>query len=75
MQVYKYRGDCVVHLKRKHQKTDMIAHSYVDRFDLDTLPVAHICAFLKPKQPADEADSEANKVSRLATLPCTTRST
>ena len=37
--VYKYRGDCVVHLKRKHQKADMIAHSYVDKFNLDLLDV------------------------------------
>lgn len=48
--VYKYRGDCVVHLKRKHQKADMIAHSYVDKFNLDSLEIVQICSLLKPKQ-------------------------
>lgn len=45
--VYKYRGDCVVHLKRKHQKADMIAHSYVDKFNLDQLEVRQIYIIYK----------------------------
>lgn len=55
--VYKYRGDCVVHLKRKHQKADMIAHSYVDKFNLDILDVSDIYSLLKPKQ-QDEPENE-----------------
>lgn len=55
--VYKYRGDCVVHLKRKHQKADMIAHSYVDKFNLDAIDVGEIFALLKPKQ-QDEPENE-----------------
>lgn len=57
--VYKYRGDCVVHLKRKHQKADMVAHSYVDRFNLDNIEITQICAFLKAKQHEDGGESEA----------------
>ena len=55
--VYKYRGDCVVHLKRKHQKADTIAHSYVDKFNLDSLDITQINALLKPKQ-NDDFDNE-----------------
>ena len=56
--VYKYRGDCVVHLKRKHQKADMVAHSYVDRFDLEKIELNQICAYLKPKQHEDLENEE-----------------
>ena len=56
--VYKYRGDCVVHLKRKHQKADTIAHSYVDKFNLDNLDIAQISALLKPKQNEDFENEE-----------------
>ena len=56
--VYKYRGDCVVHLKRKHQKADTIAHSYVDKFNLDSLEIGQICALLKPKQNEDFESEE-----------------
>lgn len=56
--VYKYRGDCVVHLKRKHQKADMIAHSYVDRFNLDTIPIQDIYSLLKAKQTEDVENEE-----------------
>lgn len=55
--VYKYRGDCVVHLKRKHQKADMIAHSYVDKFNLDNLDINDIYGLLKPKE-IDEPENE-----------------
>jgi len=56
--VYKYRGDCVVHLKRKHQKADMLAHSYVDRFNLDHLQISQIYYLLKPKQNDDFENDE-----------------
>ncbi|CAF0861756.1 unnamed protein product [Brachionus calyciflorus] len=55
--VYKYRGDCVVHLKRKHQKADMIAHSYVDKFNLDNLNINDIYGLLKPKE-IDEPEND-----------------
>ncbi|RNA39941.1 zinc finger Xfin-like [Brachionus plicatilis] len=55
--VYKYRGDCVVHLKRKHQKADTIAHSYVDKFNLDNLHINDIYGLLKPKE-IDEHENE-----------------
>ena len=55
--VYKYRGDCVVHLKRKHQKADMHAQSYVERFNLDNLDISQICVLLKPKQ-QEEIENE-----------------
>ncbi len=55
--VYKYRGDCVVHLKRKHQKADMHAQSYVERFNLDNLEISQICVLLKPKQ-QEEIENE-----------------
>jgi hypothetical protein len=54
--VYKYRGDCVVHLKRKHQSADMIAHNYVDKFALDTMPLHTIYTLLKPKQTDETAE-------------------
>lgn len=55
--VYKYRGDCVVHLKRKHQKADMHAQSYVERFNLDSLDISQICVLLKPRQ-QEEIENE-----------------
>lgn len=48
--VYKYRGDCVVHLKRKHQSADMQAHNYVDKFELDQIDPHAVYSLLKPKQ-------------------------
>ena len=48
--VYKYRGDCVVHLKRKHQKSDLYAQNYVERFNLDAIDISQVCVLLKPKQ-------------------------
>ena len=59
--VYKYRGDCVVHLKRKHQSADMLAHNYVDKFTLETMPVHTIYSLLKPKQ-TDEIECEQEKL-------------
>ena len=56
--VYKYRGDCVVHLKRKHQKADMYAQNYVERFALDAVHVAQVCALLKPKQSEENENEE-----------------
>lgn len=55
--MYKYRGDCVVHLKRKHQKADTIAHTYVDKFNLDSLKIGDIYGLLKPRQ-HDEPENE-----------------
>jgi hypothetical protein len=48
--VYKYRGDCVVHLKRKHQKADLYAQNYVQRFNLDQIEISEICELLRPRQ-------------------------
>ncbi len=59
--VYKYRGDCVVHLKRKHQSADMIAHNYVDKFSLETMPVQAVYSLLKPKQ-TEEVECEQEKL-------------
>ena len=47
-----------MHLKRKHQKADTIAHSYVDKFNLDNLDIAQISALLKPKQNEDFENEE-----------------
>jgi hypothetical protein len=50
--IYKYRGDCVVHLKRKHQKNDLIAQQYVEKFLLheqNTLTMHDLYMKLKPK--------------------------
>ena len=55
--VYKYRGDCVVHLKRKHQKPDMFAQNYVEKFLLDNVDIGDICGLLKPKQ-NEEVENE-----------------
>jgi hypothetical protein len=56
--VYKYRGDCVVHLKRKHQKADLYAQNYVERFNLDTLDIGQVCILLKPKQQEETENEE-----------------
>lgn len=56
--VYKYRGDCVVHLKRKHQKADMYAQNYVERFSLETVDISQVCVLLKPKQSEENENEE-----------------
>ncbi len=56
--VYKYRGDCVVHLKRKHQKADLYAQNYVERFNLESLDISQVCALLKPKQQEETENEE-----------------
>jgi len=56
--VYKYRGDCVVHLKRKHQKADMFAQNYVERFNLDSVDISQVCALLKPKVTEENENEE-----------------
>jgi len=56
--LYKYRGDCVVHLKRKHRNVDIQAHSYVDHFNLDTVDPNQIYILLKPKQNLEEESDE-----------------
>lgn len=56
--VYKYRGDCVVHLKRKHQKADMIAQNYVERFNLDSVNISQVYELLKPKQTEETENDE-----------------
>lgn len=56
--VYKYRGDCVVHLKRKHQKADMYAQNYVERFNLETVDISQVCELLKPKQTEENENEE-----------------
>jgi Zn ribbon nucleic-acid-binding protein len=56
--IYKYRGDCVVHLKRKHQKADMIAQNYVERFDLHSCRnILQIYNMLKPNV-SEEPENE-----------------
>jgi hypothetical protein len=47
-----------VHLKRKHQKADTIAHNFVDKFNLDNLDITQICTLLKPKQNDDFENEE-----------------
>jgi cytochrome c-type biogenesis protein CcmH/NrfF len=56
--MYKYRGDCVVHLKRKHSNIDLQAHNYVEQFSLDTVSPTQIYLLLKPKQQVDEDNDE-----------------
>lgn len=56
--VYKYRGDCVVHLKRKHQKADLYAQNYVERFNLESLDLSQVCVLLKPKQQEENENEE-----------------
>jgi len=56
--VYKYRGDCVVHLKRKHQKADMFAQNYVERFNLESVDIGQVCVLLKPKVTEENENEE-----------------
>jgi hypothetical protein len=56
--VYKYRGDCVVHLKRKHQRVDMLAQNFVDKFAIEQMNVHEIYTLLKPKQTEDVQNSD-----------------
>jgi hypothetical protein len=56
--MYKYRGDCVVHLKRKHSNIDLQAHNYVEQFNLDSVSPTQIYLLLKPKQQVDEDNDE-----------------
>ena len=55
--IYKYRGDCVVHLKRKHQKSDLIAQNYVQRISIDEMNVSDVYSMLKPKM-YDDIDND-----------------
>ena len=56
--MYKYRGDCVVHLKRKHSNIDLQAHNYVEQFNLESVSPTQIYLLLKPKQQVDEDNDE-----------------
>jgi hypothetical protein len=55
--IYKYRGDCVVHLKRKHQKSDLIAQNYVQLINIEDKDVNDVYSLLKPKM-YDDIDNE-----------------
>jgi len=45
-------------LKRKHQKADLYAQNYVERFNLDTLDIGQVCILLKPKQQEETENEE-----------------